>query len=294
MVSHQQIESPTAIAAPTTKIYGELRLWSTLENVTWTAEFPNDELTYDGIVMLVPGFGGIKRSSRGERVANAQNGIPCVSYDPARLSWNLLGNLAGSQELHVRTADAVMSAVSKAVRARHDVPNKSSLDPDRFLLSAHSMGGFAATELGLKRPGQVESVVYKASPGFGRFSFDLAGVKDEFDDILRSGELEPTVHNYARFMRYVFGNPFRTAGELLACVSVDNRPKVARLGDIGVNLAYLGFENDTMVPPSQVMSGIQEVVSVTHVMPGVGHLAPWRHPSRVVDEVFILHQQAAA
>lgn len=294
MVSRQQFEAPAAIAAPTTKINGELRLWSTLEAVSWTAEFPNDELAYDGIVMLLPGFGGIEQSSRGEREANAQNGIPCVSYDPARLSWNVLGNLAGSQSLHTRTADAVMTAVTKAVANRRNIPNQSAINLERFILSAHSMGGFAATELGLKRPGQVESVVYKASPGFGKHGFDLVGLMSELNDLLSSGEIEPSIRTYTRAARYILNNPVRTAGELRACVTVDNSPNVARLGDLGVNLAYLGFEDDTMVPPAEVMSGVQKVIDVTHVMPGVGHLAPQRHPLQVAEKVFALHQLAAA
>src|SRR5690348_8473729 len=96
---------------PTVKIHGSVRVHGAKEHTPWTAEFPENELAYNGLVLLLPGWGGIKRSSRGERHANAVNGIATATFDPARVSGrDPVRNLIDSQHLHVDVAEAVLFA----------------------------------------------------------------------------------------------------------------------------------------------------------------------------------------
>lgn len=261
---------------PTVRLHGTVRVDGEKKPVEWTAEFP-EELAYEGLTLLVPGFGGIKRSSRDERHANAVQGRPTISYDPARISGSIHENLFNSQELHTRTAEAVVFAVQDRISSDRSIPNRGELDVDRLVLSGHSMGGFAVTTLGLKHPGLTEAVIYKGAAGFWPLSISEMnpfGLLQEINRYVASGRIEPSIRNLYRIVRYYTRDLSRTAGEATTCLTRDVSEQIAELGDIGINTAYLAFENDPLVPAARARAIAKPIVQRFVTMKGVGHLAP--------------------
>lgn len=261
---------------PTIKLHGAVRVDGEKKPVMWTAEFP-ENLTYDGLTLLVPGFGGIKRSSRDERHANAVQGRATISYDPARISGSVCENLFNSQDLHSRTAAAVIFAVHDRISSDRSIPNRGRLDVDRVVLSGHSMGGYPVTELGLKHYSMVESVIYKGAAGFWPLSLtemNPFGLLHEINGYVASGRIEPSVHNLYRIVRYYTRDLSRTAGEAATCLTRDISEDIAHLGELGVGTAYLAFEDDPLVPAARAREIAKPLVNRLVTMKGVGHLAP--------------------
>lgn len=261
---------------PTVKLHGAVRVEGEKRPVEWTAEFP-EALTYEGITLLVPGFGGIKRSSRDERHANAVQGRPTISYDPARISGSVHENLFNPQDLHIRTAEAVIFAVQDRISSDRSIPNRGQLNVDRAILSGHSMGGFPVTELGLKHPGMTEAVIYKGAAGFWPLAvseMNPFGLLQEINTYIASGRIEPSIRNLQRIIRYYTRDLSRTAGEAATCLTRDVSEDIVRLGEMGVNTAYLAFENDPLVPADRARQIAKPIVNRFATLKGVGHLAP--------------------
>lgn len=281
---------------PTVKVHGAVRVDGEKKPVEWTAEFP-EMLVYEGLTLLVPGFGGIKRSSRDERHANALQGRATVSYDPARISGSVKENLLNSQDLHARTAEAVVFAVQDRISSDRAVPNRARLDVDRLVLSAHSMGGFASTELAHKHPGMVETVIYKGAAGFWPLSlldmrpFDLL---KEIHDYARSGRIEPSVRNLYRIVRYYTRDVSRTTGEAVTCLTGDIGEQIAELRDHHIGTGYLAFEKDPLVPAAKAKEIAKPLVDRLVIMPGVGHLAPQLHAEATASATWNLQQKIHA
>lgn len=261
---------------PTVKLHGSVRVDGERKPVEWTAEFP-EQIAYEGLTILIPGFGGIKRSSRDERHANAVQGRATISYDPARISGSIHENLFNSQELHARTAEAVVFAVQDSISSDHSIPNRRELNVDRVVASVHSMGGFAGTELAHRHPGMVESVIYKGAAGFWPLSLrdmDPIGLLHEVNSYIASGRIEPSIRNLYRIVRYYARDLSRTAGEAATCLSQDISERVEELGDKGVTTAYLAFENDPLVPAAKAEQIAKPLVNRMVTLRGLGHLAP--------------------
>src|SRR5680860_652296 len=53
------------------------------DDVVWRLEIP-ENLAYEGLAIFVPGYGGIKGSSRGPRSAMADEGFAMLTYSPSR------------------------------------------------------------------------------------------------------------------------------------------------------------------------------------------------------------------
>ncbi|MFA5003899.1 MAG: alpha/beta hydrolase family protein [Candidatus Saccharimonadales bacterium] len=279
--------------APTVTVHGSVKVCGAKEPVPWTAEFPEESLAYDGLTILIPGFGGIKRVSRAERHANAVGGRATISYDPARISGNIYANVFNSQELHTETAEAVIYAVRDVISDKRGIPNASRLDQDRVVVSAHSMGGHPATEIGLRHKSLVEAIIYKGSAGFGNIEIDPLGLITEINGYMRSGKIEPNLRNLYRIMRYYTRTPSRTLGEGVTCLRVDIRDKVAKLGDFGIHTAFLGFEKDPLIPGEKTAKAAAEVVNIARVMPRVGHLAPQMYADETAKTTFELQQHTS-
>lgn len=295
LYAHPSIAQPGTGEVPTVLIHGSVRVPGAHEDTPWTLECP-EELNYEGIVFLQPGYGGIKRSSRGERHANAAAGRATLSYDPARISSHPLRNIRDSQALHTLTGEAILQEVSHSDNVRHFAPNARQLDFGRLLLSPHSMGGFPAVDLALKDPSRVDSIVFKASAGFGFPT--LATLKEintgdfaaEVRDYLHSGQIEPTLKNLYRILRYYLRKPSRTIGEARTCLTDDMRPKVMKLGELGVKMGFLGFERDPLIPTRHIGDSVSLLVDRYEIMPGAGHLGPQLYPVETSARVFAIHE----
>ncbi len=277
---------------PTLKLHGSVRVDGAREEVPWTAEFP-EEITYNGLTLLIPGFGGIKRSSRDERHANATTGRPTASYDPARISGSVIENLTNSQDLHTRTAEAVMFAVQDEISSNRTIPNRPQLDGRRVIASVHSMGGFAGTALGLKHPGLVESVIYKGAAGFWPLSIlDMQPLRlaQAVNRYVTSGRIEPNIHNLYRIVRYYGRDLSRTTGEAVTCLTTDITEQIAELADHGVTSAYLAYELDELVSAEIAREKTKGLVGRFSVLGGIGHLGPQSHPDETAWATWDLQQ----
>ncbi|CAN5334130.1 hypothetical protein BH09PAT4_BH09PAT4_07050 [soil metagenome] len=280
---------------PTVKLHGAVRVSGEKKPVEWTAEFP-EVITYEGLTLLIPGFGGIKRSSRDERHANAVQGRPTISYDPARISGSIRENLFNSQDLHTRTAEEVLYAVQERISSDRSIPSPGKLDVDRVVLSAHSMGGFAATELGLKHPGLTESVIYKGAAGFWPLSLrDMKPLVllQEINAYVASGRIEPSIRNLYRIARYYSRDLSRTTGEAATCLTQDISARIEKLGE-RTTTAYLGFENDPLVPVDKAQQIARPLVNRFVILGGVGHLAPQLYPEDTAWATWDLQQSMQA
>lgn len=276
----------------TVKLHGYVRVEGGKEAVPWTAEFP-EQIAYNGLTLLIPGYGGIKRSSRDERHANALMGRPTISYDPARISGNVIENLTNSQGLHTRTAEAVISAVQDKVTHDRSIPSRRQLDAERVVASVHSMGGFAGTEIGLAHSGQVESVIYKGAAGFWPLSLlDMNPLRlaQSVNKYVASGQIEPNVRNLYRIIRYYTRDPSRSIGEAMTCLTSDISDRIAQLEDLGVSSGYLAFEHDELVPSHKAQEKTKGVVGHFAMMHGMGHLAPQSHPKETAQATWELQQ----
>lgn len=293
MASPTQIETLPSLAAmheevadllPTQKFHGSVRVPGMREDIGWTLEVPEDYVAYEGLVLLIPGLGCIKRYSRGERHANAVAGEPTISYEPPRLSTNTAEDILHADKLQGRAADAVLSNVQLLFKGLPVVPNADHIDPHRVTLSSHSMGGYAATNVGLWRSGEIDAAIYKAAAGFGSPSWralhqlKLGRTVGEIIDYLDSEQVEVTPRNIWRSVHYFARNPGRTLGEVVTCLTRDITEEVVALGEEDVPTAYLGFEHDGLVPVQPVEPTIRKVVDIFELMPGMGHLAPQRYP----------------
>lgn len=282
---------------PTQKFHGTVLAEDVKDPVKWTMEVPERELAHAGLTLLLPGFGGIKRSSRGERHASAVMGEPSISFEPARYSDSLVEDLLRPQALHLRVATAVLEAAQQRLAEDKSVPFRRRIDSHQVTLSAHSMGGLAAAALALDNASQIEAVIYKATVGFGSPGLGKPEVENalsaivETGNLLARGQMGRDFRNLLRVSHYYGCNLVRTIGEAASCLTDNATEDVARLNDLGVPTAYLGFEKDAIVPVKLAASNARRVVKKFEVMPGVGHLAPQLVPARVAAKVASLRHE---
>lgn len=285
---------------PTQKFHGLARLPELHEDIEWTLEVPEDDLAYDGLVLLVPGLGCIKRHSRGERHANAAAGEASVSFAPARSSERPLEDIFSAPKLQARAADVVITDVQNRLRSDAAIPNRSQIDPYRITMSPHSMGGFAATTVSLWRSDEIEAVIYKASVGFGSpdwkalHQIRLGRTSLEIMDYLGSDQVKVTLRTIGKSVKYFLGNPARSLGEVAACLSHSMAEEVAALSEEGIPTAYLGFGRDGLVPVKAAEPAARKLVDIFEVIPEFGHLAPQRHPNETAAAVRDLRRRLTA
>ena len=268
----------------TQKFHGHVQVAGSKETIDWTLEVPLENLSYEGLVMELPGLGCIKRHSRAERHANARAGEATISYAPARVSGNTKEDIFASHKLHAKSADAVLTDVQKRLKNDSEIPGRRLIDPHRVTLSPHSMGGYPATTIGLWRASEIEAVIYKAAAGFGTPSWralqqlKLGHTLVEIADYIGSDESKLSTPDMWKSGRYFSRNIPRTLGEVATCLTRDISEDIAALHDEGVKLAYMGFAEDGLVPVKSVRPVAEPLVDSFIVLAGFGHLAPQRYP----------------
>lgn len=247
-------------------------------------EYTEELATYPSATkaIIVPGFGGFKRTSRELRHAVAQDGMDGVSYDPLRKGTRTRRDkLLYPQVTHVSTIRAIHDDLQINEAVRHDHAEAYDL-----ILLAHSMGGLAATDFALEHPDHVDMVVYLGSAGFGSPTINqlahtspravVGMLQHELVPFVRDRHIDVTPKNVLRVMRYYGSDRWRTAGEAASCLRHDMREKVKELGRQGIQTVALQFEHDIAVPKADV-----EACTVSDTIPGTGHIAPMLKPERV-------------
>jgi hypothetical protein len=243
---------------PTTLAHGSVEVGREL--VTWTAEVPR-EPKYDGIAFIVPGYLGVQLTSESLRTALARQGIATVSFSPAREGEeSFLETFVDPQGLHVETLGRITRSLvdSQAILKKY-VPGGNELAFDKFILLAHSMGGFAAPRHALTMPSGIHAIYGLATTGFGSPTLaDLAkdvprgmvgSIIHELVPAARQGDIPLNWQNLADMRRYI--GRLRFIFEGLSCVSARERfsvvEDVGKLRDLAVPYIYHAFKWDILV-----------------------------------------------
>lgn len=250
------------------------------EKVDWTLEIPED-LRYDGLAEFVPGYLGIKQSSRKPRNALSDNGIAALSYSPARNGGeSRLASFKDPQELHVRTLGAIATDLrDRSAEISSKVPNGNKVNLDKKLLVLHSMGGLAGPRYAVQEMDAVHQIHGYATVGFGHpalaeLALDLpkgmaGSIKHELLPAFKNGALEINLRNVRDIVKYYAR--LRVIFEGLSCLNGDVTDEVSKLADNGIPYYYHGFGKDILVRP---VPAIADFVTSFSVMEQYGHLAP--------------------
>lgn len=274
---------------PTTLFQGRVLVGE--EPVDWTLEVP-EQLRYNGIAIFVPGYMGIKQSSRKPRNALANEGIAALSYSPSRGGGeSRLVSLKDPQLLHVETLRLITAnLVERQDEIVKTVPNGNLLDFQRFILVLHSMGGLAGPRFALQEAGKVEMLVGYATVGFGHPTLQellkdiptgLGGsIQHELIPAFTMGAIELSLRNMRDFIRYYAR--LRVISEGISCLTGNVLDEVEKLDDRGVPYHYYGFGKDILVRPDQTVS---EYVTSYSLLDRYGHLAPQVKARKVAKEM---------
>lgn len=252
-------------------LHGQVRVLGC--NVEFTRESPLDQLIEEK-VLIVPGFGGFKRTSRGLRGAFAEAGYDATSYSPVRRDrQSRRDQLVYPQQVHVETIRMLSQEILE--------------EPDEKLtLVAHSMGGLAAVGYAKNHPDKVNNLLLVGSAGFhsprllqlaSSLPRGLAGsLRHEFIPMIRQKAVDATPLNAWRAAYHYLANPTRTAGEAISCISQDVRDDVRELSEQGVRTIFLGLEYDMLVPVPDTA-----VCDESAILPRAGHIAPQVKADRI-------------
>lgn len=257
--------------------------------VKYTVSVP-EKLDSPVVHVIVPGFGGVKRSSRGLRNALASlENLVAISFEPAR-GGGIVRDLLNAQKVHADTLSAILQDLPDNEELQ-ETPNGHELDLSQAVLLPHSMGSLSATERARLYPDETQSVIYMGSVGLGpkvMLGFIPRLLMSSSQDVAgkyAQGKLVPGANRLDlayRAARYYLLNPRRTVGEIGSCFTADIRKPVRLLDILGVNTAALYFDADRLVPTDKsTIAQVEEMVQICEVMEGYGHLAPQRHPFEV-------------
>lgn len=256
--------------------------------VKYTITIPTD-VVHPTAHLIVPGFGGFKRSSRGLRNAfSLHQSTAAISFEPPRIG-NRLHDLFDSQRLHTDTIDAILNDLPNNVQLR-DTANGNKLDLGSVVLDAHSMGGLSATRYAMAHPDNVKLLTYLEAVGLEdprlmRFLPRLLPtILKDIGPSLRDGEFDEDGNNpriLLNALHYYARNPVRTIGEMGSCVSADIREQVVALGMLGVKRAMLYGGSDALIPAEPSVTSSGRLVDHCEVMREVGHAGPQTQATRV-------------
>ncbi len=259
------------------------------EDLTWTLTVP-ENLAYDGLAMFVNGYTGIEQSAHAPREGLSSNGIATLSYSAARGGANWLEGVTSPQRVHAIGIKRLAADVMQRADIKTQLPNAKELDFEKLLLVAHSMGGLGASRYAEMEPGHVDAIINLAACGYGHPTLkelisdlpkgSLPGVWHELIPSLLGGEIKATRRNMHDLRNYILKRRYPFEG--LSCLLEDSRPRVSRLRDLGIFVAYQAYEHDILV---RADPAVAEYVDYHETLPGAGHLAPMRKKMLVGSKV---------
>jgi hypothetical protein len=276
---------------------GAVRIGGASRPIAYSVEFP-EELNYDGIVVLTPGFGGFKQFTEAERQAHAQRGFAALSYAADRSAANIRESLLTPQTIHSDTIAAIVKDLPNHTRLRR-IPNAQSIDFGRLLLSPHSMGGLAANAFALRHRSQVDAIINKATVGYGSptaaslLQKNHLATATELIGYFGISSTEQIVRNIVQFWSHYGRNAPRTIGEAASCLTQQSFLNNRQLHAEGVKQAYLGFAKDDVVPPSPVEKSAKGYFDAFRILSNMSHVAPQTHPLEVAQAVHELYAEMA-
>jgi pimeloyl-ACP methyl ester carboxylesterase len=251
--------------------------------------------------MIVPGFGGFKRSSRKIRNALAQNEeFAAVSYEPSR-HGGIRNDLLAAQKVHIDTVNVIIQDLADNQQLQ-DIPASHDIDYDRVVLVPHSMGGLPAVEHAYRHPEDVSRIILMATVGseaavklgfVPRLGFSVknelvpSAARGKFGGIKDGGIM------LSRAVKYYGSNPVRTVGEIASCMLADQREKIEALGELGVKTALYLLGSDELIPAERSASAAGDLVDYVEIAEGLNHLAPQTCYEQVATDVSRISQYLA-
>ncbi len=256
---------------------------------SYTLEVP-ETLLRDEIIVWTNGFSELKRSMRSIAKETANLGTANLRLSPVRQTGNrAIEHLLDSTRVHTLTIDAVMQHAASSPELRN-TQNGDQLSMTRFNLGAHSYGAHVATRYALQHPAEVDNIVYMNPVGFekpqllrftGRLPVFFA---QEVAPHLVEATRHTTVRQIGRTMHHLFSAPHQTAGELLDCVTGDNRRYVMTLArERHIGMALLTGIHDNLTPDGP-MADVAAMVDYYEKL-DVGHLGPQHQPKLEAEGV---------
>lgn len=259
------------------------------DNVVWTLEVP-ENLVYQGLVIFVPGYSGIKGSSRGPRAAMAAEGYATATYSPSRHGSSWYETAQNPQILHSKTVRAIGKSVAEHEGLLAHAPHIQAIGDGKKILLAHSMGGLGATEYGIHNPDDVDAIFKLAAVGYGHPTLkeliqDIPtkahlGLWHELIPSLRKGDIAPNLRNVRDMIRYFGG--VRAILEGSSCLRHDSRDDIGTLREAGIFIGYQAYQYDILV---RADSSVADHVDHHSVMENAGHLAPIYKSERVARQI---------
>lgn len=266
--------------------------------VGWSLELP-DQPTYPGLLVKIPGFGGIQSTSRNFSREAALAGYATVTYEPPRHNdVDLWSTAHDPHTTHTDTLTAIDASLAKNPEAVSALAERG-LDLHRKILTPHSMGGIPAVHYANRGDSQVDAIVNMAAAGYGHptigeiarhFPINIPNsVMRELLPGFRDGSIELSMTNLKAIVNYYVRA--RALMEMVSCLREDIRPQAERVRTAGTYIGYIAFGRDILVRPTPDVS---EHVDDYVVMPKYGHIAPMVRAKQVVEEVRRLHDLALA
>lgn len=256
---------------------------------SYTLNIPTERTT-DIITVYLNGLCAFKKTSRGIGNATAQLGTPSLRMAPVRRSdRSRREDLTNPTGIHLSTIDAIFDHLANNPQMEH-VEGADQLSLKRKNLAGHSYGGEVALKYALDNADDIESLVLIKSIGM------------EDTELLRhlkrlppffSKELIPFVRHKTpdfsmwdayKAAKHIFGDPFQTLGEMIACMTVDNRRHIETLQQNGVGVALITGENDNLIPAHRLETEAMDLVNHYEKL-DTDHLGPQREPLKVAKAV---------
>lgn len=248
--------------------------------IRYTYESPVNDHNETPLV-LVPGFGGVKKVYGQVRHHVAQAGKPAVTFAPAR-SQEGLANLDLRHHAHPELLLSMATwAVMKAVTEHHGA--------EQFDLAGHSMGGPAAASVAERYPDKVNNLILCASAGLEKHNLVRLTcrapkflVNELIPGLPQLRKLFPTsvaLHELAYFAT----NPYRSLAEGVAVAHADIVSQVERVREMGVRVVAEQFYSDELFPLNRVQASAEHIVDEFSIFPDrrAGHMAPQIDPVNV-------------
>ncbi|GEM_PF-6596947 len=256
----------------------------TIEGATtsYTLEVP-ETLKRDEIIVWINGFSELKKSMRSIARETTGLGAASLRLSPVRQSGSrAIEHLFDSTRVHALTIDAALQDIA-ANPELSNTQNGNRLSTTSMNLGAHSYGAHVATRYALQHPGEIDNIVYMNPVGFEdpqplRFLGRLpVFFRQEVAPHLVEAARNTTARQIGRTIHHLFSAPHQTAGELLACVTGDNRRYIMPMShERHIGMALLTGSHDSLTPDGP-MSEVAAMVDYYEML-DVGHLGPQHQP----------------
>lgn len=292
------MSTPSELGPKIHEAHGEVAVG--LSTTHYKAYFP-EVRTQDGVGYFFHGFGGFLKSSEPYGKALARAGLANVVVDQSHMSESAWQDLTDPQAIHVATAEAVFVDLGHNHQITREMPEGRVAINERWLISAHSMGGLASTRFAEKHPDEAETLALLKTVGVNKSIIwqviksvadgtALGAGRHELAPFLQGDDIDLSWKNVARVARYAgIGwpimhdrRPTRAVGEMVSCLTADTRESLIKIGEQGTKRIGVEAGRDALV---QFAFDFQAYVDKYVRFDKYGHLMPQHRPDLTANAV---------